>query len=115
MSTTDTIAGIATPPGRGGVGIIRVSGSKAKDVAEKLLGATPKPRYATHAFFKREKEVLDDGLALFFNSPYSFTGEDVLELQGHGSPIVLDALLAFILTLGVRQAEPGEFSKTCFF
>ena len=90
----DTITAIATAPGRGGVGIIRVSGEKARYVASAILGYEPKPRYAHYGPFKAaDGTVLDEGIALFFPNPNSFTGEDVLELQGHGGPVVLDLLL----------------------
>lgn len=112
---TDTIAAIATATGRGGVGIIRVSGPKARQVAEALLGECPKPRYAVFTKFKtRDGQLLDEGIALFFPNPHSFTGEDVLELQGHGGPVILDLLLKEVLSLGVRLARPGEFSERAF-
>lgn len=112
---TDTIAAIATAPGRGGVGIIRVSGGQAQAVAEKILGFIPKPRYAHYTPFKMSDDtVLDEGIALYFPNPHSFTGEDVLELQGHGGPVVLDLLLKEIVALGCRLARPGEFSERAF-
>ena len=111
----DTIAAQATAPGRGGVGIIRVSGSETRRVAEELLKAELQPRYAHYgAFFGDSSEILDEGIALFFPGPNSFTGEDVLELQGHGGPVVMDLLLKRVLSLGVRQANPGEFSERAF-
>ena len=111
----DTIAAIATAPGRGGVGIVRVSGSKALSIAEAMLGKTPKPRYAHYGeFYGAEGEVLDKGIAIYFPNPNSFTGEDVLELQGHGGPVVLQWLLSRVVELGARLAEPGEFSKQAF-
>ncbi|MAS25038.1 MAG: tRNA uridine-5-carboxymethylaminomethyl(34) synthesis GTPase MnmE [Oceanospirillaceae bacterium] len=111
----DTIAAIATAPGRGGVGIIRVSGALALTVAEKVLGYAPKPRYAHYgAFNAADGTVLDEGIALFFPNPNSFTGEDVLELQGHGGPVVLDLLLKEVVALGCRLARPGEFSERAF-
>ncbi len=113
--TTDTIAAIATATGRGGVGILRVSGPKAGQVAQTLLKQPLQPRYAHYcAFHSREGEVLDQGIALFFPGPHSFTGEDVLELQGHGGPVILDLLLREITRLGVRLARPGEFSERAF-
>jgi len=113
--STDTIAAVATPPGRGGVGIVRVSGSKAKDIAFAVLGFTPKTRYAHYCPFKDDAgATLDEGLALFFEGPNSFTGEDVLELQGHGGPVILDFILQRVLTLGCRLARPGEFSERAF-
>ncbi|CCQ10701.1 GTPase and tRNA-U34 5-formylation enzyme TrmE [Pseudoalteromonas luteoviolacea B = ATCC 29581] len=116
MSSQDTIAAQATAPGRGGVGIIRVSGNKAKLVAKHILGRCPKTRYAEYlAFNTLDGEQLDQGIALFFQGPNSFTGEDVLELQGHGGPVVLDMLLREISQLeGVRLAKPGEFSERAF-
>ena len=115
-SNTETIAAQATAPGRGGVGIIRVSGPKASVVAEQLLGKCPKVRYADYLNFNDLKgNTLDQGIALFFKGPNSFTGEDVLELQGHGGPIILDMLLKEILQInGVRMAKPGEFSEQAF-
>ena len=113
--TTDTIAAIATAPGRGGVGIIRVSGSNLLPFAFALTGKQPKARYATLANFKAaDGSTVDSGILLFFPNPHSFTGEDVLELQGHGGPIVMQMLLARCLDLGARLAEPGEFSRRAF-
>ncbi|REL28744.1 tRNA uridine-5-carboxymethylaminomethyl(34) synthesis GTPase MnmE [Thalassotalea euphylliae] len=115
-SNTETIAAQATAPGRGGVGIIRVSGPKASEVAEQLLGKCPKVRYADYLNFNDlNGNTLDQGIALFFKGPNSFTGEDVLELQGHGGPVILDMLLKEILQInGVRMAKPGEFSEQAF-
>lgn len=112
----DTIVAQATPPGRGGVGILRVSGNQAQTVAKALLGIVPKPRYAQYLSFLDENgDVLDQGIALFFPNPHSFTGEDVLELQGHGGPVILDLLLKHILSVPqVRIARPGEFSERAF-
>ncbi|MFT7687150.1 MAG: tRNA modification GTPase [Candidatus Azotimanducaceae bacterium] len=111
----DTIAAVATAPGRGGVGIIRVSGDKAQAVALAVLGHLPKPRYAHYGPFKaQDGSVLDEGIALFFPNPNSFTGEDVLELQGHGGPVVLDILLKEVIAQGCRLARPGEFSERAF-
>jgi tRNA modification GTPase len=115
MIITDTIAAIATATGRGGVGIVRVSGPKAKQVAEQLLSVSLQARHAHYCDFKsRSGEVLDQGIALFFPGPNSFTGEDVLELQGHGGPVILDLLLREITQLGIRLARPGEFSERAF-
>ncbi len=112
---TDTIAAIATATGRGGVGIVRISGPKASLIADKLLRFTLTPRYAHYcSFYNQQSDILDQGIALFFPGPNSFTGEDVLELQGHGGPIVLDLLLREITHLGVRLARPGEFSERAF-
>lgn len=112
----DTIAAQATAPGKGGVGIIRVSGPEAKHVAQVILGKVPKPRYADFLPFKAlSGAVLDQGIALFFQGPNSFTGEDVLELQGHGGPILLDMLLQEICQItNVRLAQAGEFSERAF-
>lgn len=112
---TDTIAAQATPPGRGGVGIVRISGPKASECARAILGHCPPARYAEYLpFVDPEGEVVDEGLALYFPGPNSFTGEDVLELQGHGGPVVMDRLLAILQQLGVRFARPGEFSERAF-
>jgi tRNA modification GTPase len=111
----DTIAAVATPPGRGGVGIIRISGPKAREIASAVLGECPQPRQASYLPFRDSDNVtLDQGIALFFKAPNSFTGEDVLELQGHGGPVVLDMLLSCVVQLGVRLAQPGEFSQRAF-
>ncbi len=111
----DTIAAVATATGRGGVGIIRVSGPRARAMAITLGGREPKPRYAHYGpLFADSGVVLDEGLLLFFPGPHSFTGEDVLELQGHGGPVVLDMLLRRCLQLGARMARPGEFSERAF-
>ena len=113
--TSDTIAAIATAPGRGGVGVIRISGSNLLPFAFALTGKTPRPRYATLADFRSAEGVaVDSGILLFFPGPHSFTGEDVLELQGHGGPVVMQMLLARCLDLGARLAEPGEFSRRAF-
>ena len=112
---SETIAAIATPPGRGGVGIIRVSGPLAKNISEKILGKLPKPRFADYLpFLDQNNETIDSGLALYFVAPNSFTGEDVLELQGHGGPVVMDLLLQRVIRLGARIAKPGEFSERAF-
>ncbi len=116
MFSTDTIAAQATATGRAGVGIIRVSGPAAASVAKALLGKVPAPRKADYLPFRdTDNQVLDQGIALYFPGPNSFTGEDVLELQGHGGPVLLDLLLQRILALpGVRIARPGEFSERAF-
>lgn len=115
MSNKDTIAAVATPSGRGGVGIIRVSGSLVPVIAQALLGRIPEPREATYLSFQDSLgQCLDKGVALFFPAPRSFTGEDVLELQGHGGVIVLDCLLQQVLAMGARIAQPGEFSERAF-
>jgi tRNA modification GTPase len=115
MSNTETIAAIATPPGKGGVGIVRISGPKSREIAEKILGKVPKVRQADYLpFLDDSQSVIDAGIALFFQQPHSFTGEDVLELQAHGGPVVLDMLLKRVLGLGVRMARAGEFSEQAF-
>lgn len=111
----DTIAAIATPPGRGGVGIVRISGPLVCNIAQKILGKDLEPRYANFgSFFNEEGQSLDEGIALLFVAPHSFTGEDVLELQAHGGPIILDQLLQRVLQLGARLARPGEFTERAF-
>ena len=111
----DTISALATPPGRGGIGVVRVSGPLSSQVALTILGKLPQPRKAEYLPFKDASgETIDIGLAIYFEGPHSFTGEDVLELQGHGGPVVMDLLLTSILSLGVRMARPGEFSERAF-
>jgi tRNA modification GTPase len=113
--TTDTIAAIATPPGKGGVGIVRVSGPLVPQICLAILQKQPKARVATFAsFIDSDLNVIDSGLALYFPAPHSFTGEDVLELQGHGGPVVMDILLKRVLELNARLARPGEFSERAF-
>lgn len=111
----DTIAAIATAQGRGGVGVIRISGHNAQNIAKAILGNLPQPRRATFANFTDQKgETLDQGIALFFPAPNSYTGDDVLELQGHGGPAVLQLLLQNCINLGARLAQPGEFTRRAF-
>jgi len=111
----DTIVASATPPGRGGVAIVRISGPNTQSIATKILGHVPKPRYATFSVFRNETgQTIDEGLALFFISPNSFTGEDVLELHCHGGPALVDCIIKSILTEGARMARPGEFSERAF-
>ncbi|NMY53193.1 tRNA uridine-5-carboxymethylaminomethyl(34) synthesis GTPase MnmE [Pseudomonas sp. WS 5011] len=111
----ETIAAVATAQGRGGVGIVRVSGPLASTLAQAICQRELQPRYAHYGpFFADAKQVLDEGLALYFPGPNSFTGEDVLELQGHGGPVVLDLLLRRCVQLGARLARPGEFSERAF-
>jgi tRNA modification GTPase len=115
VAALDTIAAIASAPGRGAVGVIRVSGPNVPQIAESMLGAIPAPRVAQLAnFLGSEGESLDLGLALFFPAPASYTGEHVLELQGHGGAFVLDSLLKRLLELGCRMARPGEFSERAY-
>ncbi len=112
---TKTIAALATPPGRGGVAIVRISGPGALEIGEAIAGPLPPPRQARHRrFVGAAGEVIDDGLLLVFPAPASFTGEDVVEFQGHGGPVVVDRLLSRILGLGARAARPGEFSERAF-
>jgi tRNA modification GTPase len=114
-SDTDVIAAIATGQGRAGIGVVRVSGKNLMALARGLLGATPRPRIATRAVFRGAAgEPIDDGIALYFPAPASYTGEDVLELQGHGGPVVLQMILRRCVELGARLAEPGEFSRRAF-
>lgn len=113
--TTDTIAAIATPPGRGGIGVVRVSGPRCGAIATALLGGVPRPRAAAFRHFRdADGGLIDAGVALYFPAPHSFTGEDVLELHGHGGPVVMDLLMARVLELGARPARPGEFSERAF-
>ncbi|NOQ79475.1 MAG: tRNA uridine-5-carboxymethylaminomethyl(34) synthesis GTPase MnmE [Gammaproteobacteria bacterium] len=115
MSTISTIAALATAPGRGGVGIIRLSGPQSLAIVEKIIQQTPKPRYAHYLpFFDATQKELDSGIVLYFPGPNSFTGEDVVELQGHGGPVVMDMLLQRVFSLGAQPAKPGEFSERAF-
>ncbi|HKJ94922.1 MAG TPA: tRNA modification GTPase, partial [Gammaproteobacteria bacterium] len=114
-SARDTICAAATPPGRGGVAVVRVSGPAAAAIAAAVLGELPAPRRAGFRRFRDGNgEVIDEGIALHFPAPNSFTGEDVLELQGHGGPVVVDRLLRRLHRLGARPARPGEFSERAF-
>lgn len=111
----DTIAAIATPPGNGGVGIVRVSGIAAGKIAEQLIERPLPPRYAIFTpFLDADRSIIDNGIAIFFPSPASYTGEDILELQGHGGSVILDILLKRVLDLGARLARPGEFTERAF-
>ncbi len=112
---SDTIAAVATPAGRGGIGVVRVSGPGARAVAKGVVGAVPEARHATLGDFRAASgDPIDNGIALFFPAPYSYTGEDVLELQGHGGPVVMRELLGRCVALGARVAEPGEFTRRAF-
>ena len=114
-TTTDTIVAIATPPGRGGIGVIRVSGPDSAILAKAVLGTMPEARKVHYGTFSDSQgHVLDEGIALYFKQPNSFTGEDILELQGHGGPVVLDMILQHLVNLGCRMARPGEFSERAF-
>src|ERR1700755_2647323 len=105
MGKVDTIVAAATPPGRGGVGIVRISGPKTPEIAAVILGDLPQPRRASFArFLDHAGQPIDAGMALFFPAPHSYTGEHILELQGHGGPIVVEAVIARVLELGARRA-----------
>src|SRR5688572_22246935 len=111
----DTIAAIATPAGRGGIGVVRVSGPAVADVAVAVTGGLPKPRTATLRIFRDAfGERIDEGIVLYYPAPSSYTGEAVLELQGHGGPVVMQTLLGACLDAGARLAEPGEFTRRAF-
>jgi len=115
LENNDTIAAIATPPGRGGIGVIRVSGEQSKHIYKALTGALPKPRLAQYVTFKSsDQQIIDKGVALYFENPASYTGEDVIECQIHGSRILLGMLLDEIISLGARAARPGEFTERAF-
>ncbi len=111
----DTIAAIATPPGNGGVGIIRISGTLVTEIAKHLLNKSLIPRHALFtSFINNDDSIIDSGISLYFPGPASYTGEDILELQGHGGSVVLDMLLRRVLSLGARLANPGEFTERAF-
>ncbi|MEZ0232676.1 MAG: tRNA uridine-5-carboxymethylaminomethyl(34) synthesis GTPase MnmE [Methylophilaceae bacterium] len=113
--SADTIAAIATASGSGGIGIVRVSGPASASIAASILGACPPPRHAAYLGFKEaDGSLIDRGIALYYTSPNSYTGEDVLELQAHGGPALMQLLLARCLALGARQAEPGEFTRRAY-
>jgi tRNA modification GTPase len=115
MGKLATIVAEASPPGHGGVSIVRLSGPQVKEIAQAVLGKLPSPRTACFSSFLDEKgQVLDQGLALFFPAPHSFTSEDVLELQGHGGPVLIQLLIKRLVGLGARLARPGEFSERAF-
>lgn len=114
MPDQDTIAAIATAPGRGGIGIIRLSGPRARSIAEALTSTRLRPRHAHFCQFHNNQQLLDSGVCLFFCAPHSFTGEDVVELQAHGGPVTLDLLLQAACQRGARLAGPGEFSQRAF-
>ncbi|QOJ22091.1 MAG: tRNA uridine-5-carboxymethylaminomethyl(34) synthesis GTPase MnmE [Gammaproteobacteria bacterium] len=115
MVSSDIIAAIATPPGRGGIGVIRISGKHLTKLAEAILGKLPKARYACLSkFLDTDGQIIDQGIALYFPAPHSYTGEDVLELQGHGGPAVMDLLLSRCLAAGARLAQPGEFTLRAY-
>jgi len=114
-SDADTIVAAATPPGSGGVGVVRISGDRTEQIARRMLGSLPEPRTATYRNFRNaDGDIVDAGIALYFPAPASFTGESVLELQGHGGPLVIALLVDAVTTLGARQAAAGEFSKRAY-
>ena len=115
MVSPDIIAAIATPPGRGGIGVVRISGKNLTKLAKSILGKLPKPRYAhLSQFLDMNGQVIDQGIALYFPAPNSYTGEDVLELQGHSGPAVMNLLLSQCLSAGARLAQPGEFTLRAY-
>ncbi len=115
MADDETIVAVATAPGRGGIAIVRISGSAVTNISKKLLGKVPSPRLAELFSFRDiNGQPIDQGLALFFPDPHSFTGEDVLELHGHGGPVIIDLLVATIIKLGARSARAGEFSERAY-
>ena len=112
---TETIAAIATASGSGGIGVVRVSGPAAQSIATKILGHCPKPRFAAYLpFMDADDQLIDRGIAIYYAAPNSYTGEDVLELQAHGGPALLQILLGRCLALGARQAAPGEFTRRAY-
>jgi len=114
-ASTDTIAAIATASGSGGIGVVRVSGPASQAIAQGILGSCPAPRHAAYLPFKEaDGTVIDRGIAIYYTNPHSYTGEDVLELQAHGGPALMQLLLARCLALGARQAEPGEFTRRAY-
>ena len=113
--TRDTIAAVATPVGRGGIGVVRISGPRVVEIARALLGEVPSARVATFGTFRdAQGAALDEGIALYFPAPHSYTGEPVLELHGHGGPVVMQSLLGACLDAGARLAEPGEYTRRAF-
>src|SRR5579871_2380086 len=116
FSTEDTIVAIATPPGRGGIGVVRISGNEARAIAQRLIshGGPLQPRHATLTRVRLTAEAIDHVVATFFPSPHSYTGEDVVELSAHGSPVVLRSIVEAAMAAGARLAEPGEFTLRAF-
>lgn len=114
-TSTDTIAAIATAPGSGGIGVVRVSGPASAAIAKGILGDCPPPRHAAYLGFKEaDGSLIDRGIAIYYQNPNSYTGEDVLELQAHGGPALMQLLLQRCLALGARQAQPGEFTRRAY-
>ncbi|HEX5538469.1 MAG TPA: tRNA uridine-5-carboxymethylaminomethyl(34) synthesis GTPase MnmE, partial [Methylophilaceae bacterium] len=115
MIRPDTIAAIATAAGSGGIGIVRVSGPDSQRIANEVLETCPAPRHAAYLAFRDiDGSIIDHGIAIYYNAPHSYTGEDVLELQAHGGPALMQILLARCIALGARQAEPGEFTRRAY-
>ena len=115
LDNNDTIAAIATASGAGGIGVVRVSGALSKLIAAEILGACPAPRHAAYLpFYDANQQLIDRGIAIYYQNPHSYTGEDVLELQAHGGTALMQLLLARCIQLGARQAEPGEFTKRAY-
>ena len=115
MHAPDTIAAIATAPGNGGIGVVRVSGPACQAISQAIIGHCPPPRSAVYQSFRdADTHLIDRGIAIYFAAPHSYTGEDVLELQGHGGTAIMQLLLARCIELGARQAEPGEFTRRAY-
>ena len=115
VNIADTIAAIATASGAGGIGVVRVSGALSKYIATQILGHCPSPRHAAYLDFKQANgDLIDRGIAIFYQNPHSYTGEDVLELQAHGGTALMQILLARCIELGARQADPGEFTRRAY-
>ena len=115
MANIETICALATAVGQGGIGVVRISGPLASDIANQVLRRNLEPRYAYYgSFYDGEGDEIDKGVAIYFPNPHSYTGEDVFELQGHGGMSVMRQLLEVATSLGARLAEPGEFSKRAF-
>ena len=115
LDNNDTIAAVATASGAGGIGVVRVSGDLSKSIATAILGACPAPRHAAYLpFYDANQQLIDRGIAIYYQNPHSYTGEDVLELQAHGGTALMQLLLARCIQLGARQAEPGEFTKRAY-
>jgi len=115
LAIQDTIVAVATPPGRGGIGVVRVSGGHARVLAEQILGRRVRERYAEYGdFLDENQQPVERGILVFYRGPASYTGEDVFELQAHGSPLLLDALVECLVAAGARPAKPGEFTERAF-
>ncbi|HAJ73008.1 MAG TPA: tRNA uridine-5-carboxymethylaminomethyl(34) synthesis GTPase MnmE, partial [Methylophilaceae bacterium] len=114
-NNVDTIAAIATASGAGGIGIVRVSGALCQTIAHAILGQCPPPRHAAYLdFMDADGTLIDRGIAIYYPNPHSYTGEDVLELQAHGGTALMQILLARCISLGARQAAPGEFTRRAY-